>query len=62
MFTHFSHERMAKWQSFGYIFLMKEWPSGKVSVTFSKLNAYFPHILGSSQMYAVFSMTNHSRE
>ena len=39
---------------------MREWPSGKVSVTFSKFNAYFPHILGSlhSQMYAVFSMTN----
>ena len=42
------------------MFLMREWPSGKVWVTFSKFNAYFPHITGCFhlQIYAVFSLTN----
>ena len=41
-------------------FLMREWPSGKVSVTVSKFNAYFPHTTGCFylQINAVFSMTN----
>ena len=40
-------------------FVMREWPSGKVSVTVSKFNAYVPHITGCFHMlYAVFSMTN----
>ena len=45
LFMHFSDERMAKCI---------------VSVTVSKFNAYFPHILGCFhlQSYAVFSMTN----
>ena len=42
------------------LFLMSEWQSGKVLVTFSNLNAYFPHITGCFylQIYAVFSMTD----
>ena len=45
MFTHFSDERMA---------------IGKVLVTVSNFNAYFPHITGCFhlQIYAVFTMTN----
>ena len=45
---------------FTHFFLMREWPSGKVSVTVSKFNAYFPHITGCFylQMCAVFSLTN----
>ena len=41
-------------------FLMRKWPSGKVSVTVSKFNAYFPHITGwfHVQICAVFSLTN----
>ena len=39
---------------------MREWSSGKVSVTVSKFNAYYPHITGCFHLkiYAVFSMTN----
>ena len=39
---------------------MREWPSGKVLVTVSKFNVYFPHLTGCFhlQTYAVFSMTS----
>ena len=45
MFTHFYDKRMDKWQSW---------------LTFSKLNANFPHLTGyfHLQIHAVFSMTN----
>ena len=40
-------------------FLMREWSSGKVSVTVNKFNAYFPLITGCFhlQICAVFSLT-----
>ena len=44
---------------FMHFFLMSEWPSGNISATVSKFNAYFPHIIGCFhlQICAVFSLT-----
>ena len=41
-------------------FLVREWPNDKLLVTFSKFNAYFPHIIGCFhlQLYVEFNMTN----